>query len=177
LLAFQSLVAMRRFVRPALVLVLVAGIVWASRSFELGRYLTRDGMHALLEPAGRYGPLVFMVICIVGMFHALPGVVLVALGGVALGAPTAFVCGWLACLIGATSTFLVVRYLAGDYFHSAGSPAHFPPSSARSTSVSRHGFRTVLVLGCSSSWRRRSAGRSARPASGWRTTSPGPPSA
>ena len=136
---------MRRALRPALILALVVGLVWASRSLDLGRHLTRDGMQTLLGSAGPHAPLVFMAVCIAGVFLSLPEVVLIALGGIALGAPTAFAYGWVACLVGASATFLVVRHLGRDWFQRA-LQARFPRLRALDERLARQGFRTVLVL-------------------------------
>lgn len=131
--------------RPLVFVVLLAVLLWASASVDVGRHMTRDGMQALLASAGPYGPLLFMGVCVAGIFMHFPEVVLVALGGVALGAPKAFVYGWVACLIGATATFLVVRYLGRDYVQ-RGLATRFPRLRALDDRLGRHGFRTVLVL-------------------------------
>jgi uncharacterized membrane protein YdjX (TVP38/TMEM64 family) len=131
--------------RPLLFAGLVALLVWASTSVDLGRHMSRDGMQALLASAGPYGPLLFMAVCVAGIFMHFPEVVLVALGGVALGAPRAFVYGWTACLFGATATFLVVRYLGRDWVQ-RGLATRFPRLRALDDRLEHHGFRTVLVL-------------------------------
>ena len=131
--------------RPLVFVVLVAVLVWASTSADVARHVSRDGMQALLASAGPYGPLLFMAVCVAGVFMHFPEVVLVALGGVALGAPKAFVYGWIACLIGATATFLVVRYLGRDWVQ-RGLATRFPRLRALDDRLEQHGFRTVLVL-------------------------------
>jgi uncharacterized membrane protein YdjX (TVP38/TMEM64 family) len=131
--------------RPLVFVVLVAVLVWASTSADVGRHVSRDGMQALLASAGPYGPLLFMAVCVAGVFMHFPEVVLVALGGIALGAPKAFVYGWMACLIGATATFLVVRYLGRDWVQ-RGLATRFPRLRALDDRLEQHGFRTVLVL-------------------------------
>src|SRR5580765_4628137 len=123
--------------RPPVFVVLVAVLVWASTSADVGRHVSRDGMQALLASAGPYGPLLFMAVCVAGVFMHFPGVV--------LGAPKAFVYGWIACLIGATATFLVVRYLGRDWVQ-RGLATRFPRLRALDDRLERHGFRTVLVL-------------------------------
>ena len=39
---------MRRLLRPALLVLLVAAIAWTAHTFELTRYLARDEMKALV---------------------------------------------------------------------------------------------------------------------------------
>src|SRR6476660_8479150 len=110
---------MRRFLRPLVLVAAVAGMVWAYRRFGLLEHMTVDGMRALVEAYGPYGPLVFMAACVAGIFLHLPEIVLIAIGGVLFGGVRAFAYGWVASLIGATATFLLVRYVARDYFQAA----------------------------------------------------------
>jgi len=131
--------------RPVVFVVLVAVLVWVYASVDVGRHMSRDGMQALLASAGPYGPILFMAVCVAGIFLHLPEVVLVALGGIALGAQKAFVYGWIACLIGATATFLVVRYVGRDWVQ-RGLATRFPRLRALDDRLEQHGFRTVLVL-------------------------------
>jgi len=131
--------------RPVVLVVLIAVLVWAYASVDVGRHMSREGMQALLASAGPYGPILFMAVCVAGIFLHFPEVVLVALGGIALGAPKAFVYGWIACLIGATATFLVVRYVGRDWVQ-RGLATRFPRLRALDDRLEQHGFRTVLVL-------------------------------
>jgi uncharacterized membrane protein YdjX (TVP38/TMEM64 family) len=136
---------MRRLLRPIVLLAVVGGMVWAYRALGLRERLTIDGMRALVDAHGPYGPLVFMAVCVAGIFLHVPEIVLIALGGVVFGAVPAFAYGWAASLIGATATFLLVRYVARDRFQAAlgGRLARLRALDDR---LERHGFRTVLVL-------------------------------
>jgi len=136
---------MQRIVRPLALVTLVALFVWAYRSFDLARYLSVDGMKELVATAGAWAPLAFMAICIAGIFMHFPEFLLIALGGIALGGLKAFAYGWIACLIGATSTFVLVRYFGREYFQREIS-ARFGRLRALDDRLERDGFRTVLVL-------------------------------
>ena len=136
---------MHRLVRPLVLLVAVAGMVAAYRALELSDRMTVAGMRALVDSHAPYGPLVFMGVCIAGIFLHVPEIVLIAIGGVIFGSVRAFAYGWVASLIGATSTFLLVRYVARDYFQRAlrGPLARLRALDER---LERNGFWTVLVL-------------------------------
>jgi uncharacterized membrane protein YdjX (TVP38/TMEM64 family) len=135
---------MRRVVRPLLLLVVVGAVVAAHR-LGFSRNMTVDGMRALVEAHAPYGPLVFMAVCVAGIFLHVPEIVLIAIGGVLFGTVRAFAYGWVASLTGATATFLFVRYVARDYFQTA---LRGPLRRLRALDdrLERNGFRTVLVL-------------------------------
>lgn len=133
---------MRRLVLLAL---LVGGLVWLSRAFDLGQHASVDGMRALVDAWGVYGPLAFMGICILGIFLHMPEIVLIAVGGLLFDGPRAFAYGWIASVIGATSTFLVVRYVAGDSLQRTLA-GRFARLRALDERLARNGFATVLVL-------------------------------
>jgi uncharacterized membrane protein YdjX (TVP38/TMEM64 family) len=136
---------MRRFLRPVLLVLFIAGVVWAYGGLDLGRYMTREGMQALVDSAGPYGPLVFMAVCIAGIFMHLPEIVLIAIGGMVFGGLEAFAYGWVACLIGTTCTFFIVRYFARDHFQRALA-GRFARLRALDERLARNGFWTVLGL-------------------------------
>jgi uncharacterized membrane protein YdjX (TVP38/TMEM64 family) len=115
---------MRPLIRPVLFVVFVALLVAAYRTLDLGRHMSPDGMKALVESAGAWGPVVFMGICVAGIFMHFPEILLVALGGVALGGPQAF---------------------AYDHFQRVLS-GRFVRLRALDDRLARDGFRTVLVL-------------------------------
>ena len=136
---------MHRFVRPAVLLVVIAAMVWGYHALDLPHRMTVAGMRALVDSHAPYGPLVFMTVCVAGIFLHVPEIVLIAIGGVLFGSVHAFAYGWVASLIGATSTFLLVRYVARDYFQRAlrGPLVRLRALDER---LERNGFWTVLVL-------------------------------
>jgi uncharacterized membrane protein YdjX (TVP38/TMEM64 family) len=136
---------MRRFLRPIVLLLVVAGMVWAYGGLGFSRHMTIEGMRALVDAHAPYGPLVFMGVCVAGIFLSVPEIVPIAIGGVLFGSVRAFAYGWVASLVGATGTFLLVRYVARDYFQAAlrGPLARLRALDDR---LERNGFRTVLVL-------------------------------
>src|SRR5689334_17508192 len=111
----------------------------------VARHMTPDGMHALVEAWGPYGPLAFMAVCVAGIFLHVPEIVLVAIGGVVFGTVRGFAYGWIASLVGTTSTFLVVRYAARDHFQRV-LDRRFARLRALDQRLERNGFWTVLAL-------------------------------
>jgi uncharacterized membrane protein YdjX (TVP38/TMEM64 family) len=86
------------------------------------------------------------------MFTHIPmaATLVIAIGAVVLGTFVAFAYGWVAVLVGATSTFLLVRYVARDYLQHV-LYCFSPRLRAFDDRLTRNGFLTVfglrLVLG------------------------------
>jgi uncharacterized membrane protein YdjX (TVP38/TMEM64 family) len=141
----------QRLLRVFLLAVVLVTVVWVSWR-HASDHMSIEGMRALLGPDARYGPLVFMAMVVAGIFTRVPmaGTLVIATGAVLLGTFHAFAYGWVAALIGTTSTFLLVRYVARD------SVQHVlygfsPRLRALDDRLTRNGFWTVcglrLVLG------------------------------
>jgi uncharacterized membrane protein YdjX (TVP38/TMEM64 family) len=158
--------------RP-LLLALVAGIVWAAWQFDLPRHMSVAEMRALVDAHAPYGPLVFMVIVVAGLFTRVPmmGTVLVAMGAVLFGRLAAFAYGWLAALVGTTAILFLVRAVARDYVQRTLN-ARSERLRALDERITRHGFGTVLVLRLVLALHRCSIGGSASLASGCRAILP-----
>jgi uncharacterized membrane protein YdjX (TVP38/TMEM64 family) len=125
--------------------LLVGLLLWLGHRADLGRHASLDGMRALVAAWGPYGPLAFIGVCIAGIFLHMPEILLIAVGGLLFEGAHAFAYGWIAAVLGATSTFLVVRYFARDHFQRAVS-GRFARLRALDERLERHGFVTVLVL-------------------------------
>src|SRR6516162_3449020 len=133
--------------RPLLLGLVLAGIIWATWRFDLVRYMSVAGMRELVDAHAPYGPLLFMAIVVAGLFTRVPmmGTVLVAVGAVLFGGLAAFAYGWLAALVGTTAIFVLVRSVARDY---AKRMLDARPGRLRALDerITRNGFGTVLVL-------------------------------
>jgi uncharacterized membrane protein YdjX (TVP38/TMEM64 family) len=133
--------------RPLVFGLVVAAVVWAYWGLDLPRRMSVEGMRALVESHAPYGPLFFMAMVVAGIFTHVPMMahLLMAIGGVVLGGRSAFAYGWVAALVGATATFLLVRYLARAQVQRAlsGRLARLRGLDER---LARNGFWTVFGL-------------------------------
>jgi len=136
--------AVDHLVRPLLVGLVLAAIAAAYWGLDLPRHASVDGMRELVDSHAPYGGLVFMALVVAGILTQVPmmGTAMIAVGGVVLGRFPALVFGWVASLVGTTSTFLIVRYVARDSVQRALHD-RFRELDDRLT---RHGFWTVFVL-------------------------------
>jgi uncharacterized membrane protein YdjX (TVP38/TMEM64 family) len=135
---------MRRF-RPLVLVAVLAALLWASHRFDLAGHLSVEGMRSLVDADTRYGPLVFIGVCIAGILLHVPGILMVALGGALFDRPSAFAYGWIGSVAGTTLTFVLVRWLARDEVQRA-LPRRFARLRALDERLERHGFVTVVVL-------------------------------
>jgi uncharacterized membrane protein YdjX (TVP38/TMEM64 family) len=136
---------MRRHLRPLVLVVAVVGLTWASHRFGLARHLTVDGVRSVVERSAPYGPLAFVGLCVAGILLHIPGVILIAAGGVLFDSARAFAYGWVGSILGTTATFLIVRHLARDHFQRV-LHSRFARLQALDERLARQGFVTVLVL-------------------------------
>jgi uncharacterized membrane protein YdjX (TVP38/TMEM64 family) len=137
---------MQRLLRPVVLFIVIALAVWTSWRLLPDR-MSIQGMRALMNSHAPYGPLIFMALIVAGIFSRVPMIVtlLIAMGAVLLGGLRAFAYGWVAVLVGATGTFLVVRYVARDYLQSV-LRGFSPRLRQLDDRVSRNGFWTVFTL-------------------------------
>jgi uncharacterized membrane protein YdjX (TVP38/TMEM64 family) len=133
--------------RPRLLLLVaaIAALAWAYRALDLAQHASVQGLRALVEAHAPYGPLVFIGVCILGVFLHMPEIVLVAAGGILFEASRAFAYAWIATVVGATATFLLVRYVARDSFQRV-LVGRFARLRTLDDRLATHGFVTVLAL-------------------------------
>jgi uncharacterized membrane protein YdjX (TVP38/TMEM64 family) len=132
----------RRALLVTLGAVVAVVAVWC---LDPAAYVNVSHMRALVEAHAPYGGLVFVAVCIGGIFLHLPEIVLIAIGGVLFEPARAFAYGWVAVVVGATALFLAVRYLAREGVQRSMA-GRFPRLGALDGRLERHGFRTVLLL-------------------------------
>jgi hypothetical protein len=155
----SSATTLWRLLRPLLLGLVLAGILWSIWRFDLVRYMSVAGMRELVDAHAPYGPLLYMAIVVAGLFTRVPmmGTLLVAVGAVLFGGLAAFAYGWLAALVATTAIFVLVRSVARGY---AKRMLDAPPGGyGRSTSgLPGTALGQSLYCGSSLAWRRCSIG-------------------
>jgi uncharacterized membrane protein YdjX (TVP38/TMEM64 family) len=122
-----------------------AVLAWLAYAADLTRHASLEGMRALIEAYHPYGPLTFMAVCVAGMQVYVPPIVLIAVGGMLFQGVHAFAYAWLGMLLGATATFVLVRYFARDHFQRMLA-RRFARLRTIDERLERNGFSTVLGL-------------------------------
>lgn len=136
---------MKKIIKICIGLLLAGVLVWIYRTTDFSRYMNIDEMRALIDSFGPSGPLVFVGLCIAGIFLHLPEIVLIALGGLLFGFVEGFIYGWIGVIAGSTGTFLCVRYFMRDAFQES-LESRFHRLQAFDERLAAHGFLTVLLL-------------------------------
>ena len=103
---------MKKLLRISVLLLLVAGITVAIIYRD---QFDANALERWVKDAGSAGPIVFMLIYIIGTVFFLPGAVLTLAGGALFGPVFGTFYNLTAATIGAMISFIVARYLAHDW--------------------------------------------------------------
>ncbi|UCD46638.1 MAG: TVP38/TMEM64 family protein [Deltaproteobacteria bacterium] len=125
----------------ALLLFIVAAVVIV-RFTPVKGYLTREALGQVLESAGYWAPLLFILVYIVGICLFVPGTLLTTLGAAIFGAYWGFLYVWVGAMIGASAAFWIGRTLGREFAASLIGDRLKKYDEA----IERNGFATVLYL-------------------------------
>jgi uncharacterized membrane protein YdjX (TVP38/TMEM64 family) len=131
--ALMKAVLLLMFIVAAVVIVRFTG-VW--------EFLTIEKLGALLEAAGIWAPLAFILVYAVGVCLFIPGTLLTTLGAAIFGPYWGFLYVWVAAMLGAAGAFLIGRYLGREFAASLIGDRLKKYDEA----IERNGFVTVLYL-------------------------------
>ena len=125
----------------ALLLFIVAAVVTV-RFTPVKDYLTREALGQVLESAGYWAPLLFILVYIAGICLFVPGTLLTTLGAAIFGAYWGFLYVWIGAMIGASAAFWIGRTLGREFAASLIGDRLQKYDEA----IERNGFATVLYL-------------------------------
>jgi len=103
----------RGWVRPALILLVVAAGIIAARALGLGDLIRLENVARLkqwIESYGALAPAIFIAAYILATVFFVPGLPMTVLGGVAFGPVWGTLYVWIGATIGLALAFLVARY-------------------------------------------------------------------
>jgi uncharacterized membrane protein YdjX (TVP38/TMEM64 family) len=129
-------------VKMVLLLMFIAAAIYLVRFSPVRQYLTSQQLGLLLESAGFWAPLMFVLIYVVGVCLFLPGTLLTAMGAAIFGPYWGFVYVWTGAMIGAGLAFLIGRYLGRDF----AAALIGDKLQSFDDAIERNGFATVLYL-------------------------------
>jgi uncharacterized membrane protein YdjX (TVP38/TMEM64 family) len=135
----------KKYIKIGAGIFLAGALIWIYSNYDFSKYLNIDEMRAFINFFGRYGPFIFIGLCIAGVFLHLPEIILIALGGLLFGTIKGFIYGWIGVIAGATGTFLCVRYVLRDFFQKS-LESRFHRLQVFDERLAEHGFLTVLLL-------------------------------
>lgn len=105
-------------------------------------YLTAEALGHFIETAGRWAPVLFMLIYAVGVCLFLPGTLLTGLGAAIFGAYWGFLYVWIGAMLGASAAFFIGRTLGREFAASLIGNRLKKYDDA----IERNGFAAVLYL-------------------------------
>jgi len=136
----------RGWVRPVIVLLLVAAGILAARAFGLGDLIRLENVARLkqgIEGYGALAPAVYIAGYILAVVFFVPGLPITVLGGVAFGPLWGTFYVWIAATIGAGLAFLVARYGVRSTVERWVQAS--PRIAKMDGQVARHGWRIVML--------------------------------
>jgi uncharacterized membrane protein YdjX (TVP38/TMEM64 family) len=129
-------------VKAAVLAAFVVAAILAVRFTPIKDLLTVERLGSLLQAAGWWAPLAFILIYGVGVCLFIPGTLLTTLGAAIFGPYWGFVYVYIAAMLGATGAFLIGRYLGREFAASLIGDRLKKYDDA----IEQNGFATVLYL-------------------------------
>ena len=105
-------------------------------------FFTRDALGQLLDSAGLWAPLIFVLVYAAGVCLFIPGSLLTVLGAAIFGAYWGFLYVWIGAMAGASAAFWIGRTLGREFAASLIGDRLRKYDDA----IERNGFATVLYL-------------------------------
>ncbi|GAB4364745.1 MAG: hypothetical protein Kow00128_06690 [Deltaproteobacteria bacterium] len=132
--------------KPLLKVLALAGFIAAAillvRFTPVKGYLTPRALGGLLDAAGIWAPILFILIYTAGVCLFVPGTLLTTLGAALFGAYWGFVYVWIGAMLGASAAFWIGRTLGREFAASMIGDRLKKYDEA----IERNGFATVLYL-------------------------------
>ena len=132
----------KAIVKALLLLGFIVGAIVLIRFTPVKDYLTADALGRLLEQAGLWAPLAYIVVYAVGVCLFVPGTLLTGLGAAIFGPYWGFVWVMIGAMIGASAAFFIGRTLGREFAASLIGDKLKKYDDA----IERNGFATVLYL-------------------------------
>ena len=116
--------------------------IFIIRFTQVKTFFTREALGYLLQTAGFWAPLIFMLVYAAGVCLFVPGTLLTALGAVFFGPYWGFVYVWIGAMVGSSAAFWIGRTLGREFAASLIGDRLKKYDDA----IERNGFATVLYL-------------------------------
>ena len=129
-------------VKALVLLAFIVAAVLIVRLTPVKSYLTRETLGQVLESAGYWAPLLFILVYTAGVCLFVPGTLLTTLGAAIFGAYWGFLYVWVGAMIGASAAFWIGRTLGREFAASLIGDKLKKYDEA----IERNGFATVLYL-------------------------------
>jgi len=132
----------KALVKAGTLLVFIVLAVLVMRFTQAREYLTAEQAGRLLESAGMWAPIAYVILYAVGVCLFIPGTLLTGLGAALFGPYKGFLYVWAGAMLGASGAFIISRTLGRDFAASLVGERLRKYDDA----IERNGFATVLYL-------------------------------
>jgi uncharacterized membrane protein YdjX (TVP38/TMEM64 family) len=132
----------RAVIKALVFLVFILAAISVIRFTPVKGLLTREALGHLVESAGPWAPLLFVLVYGVGVCLFVPGTLLTALGAAIFGAYWGFLYVWVGAMVGSSAAFWIGRTLGREFAASMIGDRLRKYDDA----IARNGFATVLYL-------------------------------
>ena len=132
----------KAMIKASTLAAFIIAAVYIIRFTPVKEFLTKEALSRLLEAAGFWAPLAFVLVYTAGICFFVPGTVLTALGAAIFGAYWGFLYVWIGAMAGATAAFWIGRTLGREFAASLIGDRLKKYDDA----IERNGFATVLYL-------------------------------
>lgn len=132
----------KAFMKIAILIAFIVLAICLLRFTPVRGYLTAEALGRLLEGAGIWAPVAYMVFYAVGTCLFLPGTLLTGLGAAIFGPYWGFLYVWIGAMLGASVAFIIGRTLGREFAASliGGRLKKYDDG------IEKNGFATVLYL-------------------------------
>lgn len=132
----------KALVKAGIFAAFILAAIFLIRFTPVRNYLNPESLGRLLDAAGFWAPVVYMILYAVGVCLFVPGTVLTGLGAAIFGAYWGFLFVWVGAMLGAGGAFLIGRTLGREFASSLVGDRLKKYDDA----IERNGFATVLYL-------------------------------
>ena len=132
----------RPLIKALFLLAFIVAAVLIVRLTPVKSYLTREALGQVLESAGYWAPLQFILVYTLGICLFVPGTLLTTLGAAIFGAYWGFLYVWVGAMLGSSAAFWIGRTLGREFAASLIGDRLKKYDEA----IERNGFATVLYL-------------------------------
>jgi uncharacterized membrane protein YdjX (TVP38/TMEM64 family) len=129
-------------IKGILLVLFIAAAIFLVRLTPIRHYLSAEALGRLLESAGLWAPLIFILLYAIGVCLFLPGTLLTGLGAAIFGAYWGFLVVWIGAMAGASAAFFIGRTLGREF----ASSLIGDKLKKYDDGIERNGFATVLYL-------------------------------
>ena len=129
-------------IKAAIFICFILVSIFIIRFTPAKNYVNVRTISSLIDEAGVWAPIVYILVYSVGVCIFLPGTLLTGIGAAVFGPYYGFIYVWIGAMIGSTGAFFIGRTLGRDYAASLIGEKLKKYDNA----IERNGFATVLYL-------------------------------